>query len=373
MMQIITKILVIFLVLLTNLSVQAATYYKVFLGSPYNYPMDFDLGGNYFFDQNNKIFYAFVSKKTDTYWGNGIATIGLEGSKGTSLPYGVHLQWFSTAENQFWQGQYIFDQTQLEALMKRKINDVFKNKQTVLGEQVFYFKFYVVPDGLVTIWLYSNSEQYFIGQFKATRMQQEPDWPVFYKRALANLYGKEIQARDTFIKNRLNDNLHYVQKKLNGVVDKFDTDQQDKLLTANPWLALNKTYHWQFEVGERPVKLKDFWVYYANGEALFTYEAAKQLAVVKPIPFTIEFVLEDNRDHSLKTMYINFDPSETKEVFDKLSDLSPKSAPLKIYIKLMADIKDTSVYVVKGTKRVELTKVSGNIESTKENDKITTN
>lgn len=333
--------------------------YYVTLGSPYNYPMDFDQGGNYFFDHNGKIFFAFLQEKTsDAAWAGGKLTQSAS-TYNHDVPHGVHIRWFSSAENQFWEAEYTFDQALLKTLSNLEIHNTFTDKKDTLwntagGRNMPYINIYVVPDGLVTVWIGGEGKtQLLVAQFKAKKMVNAPDWNTFYRRALAKRYGKEIQTREHFITQRLQDNRQYVQEKLDGAADFFDTQQITSPITAEPWLKNMKKYPWFFSLNKR-FTLQGSHIFYVNGEQYFTPTSKEALSSDKAIPRGITFNFQDTKTKELLRAEIVIDIESAQQAYEKLSMMAPRNKAITLQFTITDDLKRCNLKLIKGKESITL-------------------
>lgn len=145
---------------------QPSYYYIIDGGSPNLYPAIYDFNGNYFLDKNGDLLLAFVPKGSAMYWGNGIQATLL--SEYHPMPYGIHVRWFSVAENIPWEGQHHFDQQLLHNLTQYKVDDFLSRRSEYFTDGMI-FTVYVTPGGLVTVWVSGAGENYLVDQFYAKK------------------------------------------------------------------------------------------------------------------------------------------------------------------------------------------------------------
>ena len=337
-----------------TMSSQANVYnYSIEAESPPNYPMAFDFEGNYFFDAHNQLILNFTTPGgSDVYWGSGTQATLL--SEYNPLPYGIHVRWFSLTENQFWEGSYIFDQRIIQKLPNYTVNNLLFREKTPFT-RYFIFNVYVTTGGLVTVWVKSGGEQFLVGQFFANKMTQEPDWNLFYRRALSRT-SRVIEPRDKYIEQMIKKSELFVKNTLKGKAERFNTQQTKKPYTAQPWLKTMKNYHWLLSLNNGFV-LKDYLTWYVNGEKVFTYSGENQLATPRAVPYDFTFYFEDARNNQLKRIDMTFDADEIMELFQKVALTPPLDDPINLHIEIAPDYKQISIFVSKGKTKIELKKV----------------
>lgn len=329
-------------------------HYYIEAGSPANYPMIYDFTGNYFFDKDLRVFLNFTAPGGSAmYWGGGTQATSI--SEYNPLPYGMNIRWFSVTENQFWEGSYLFDQKILQKFPNYTVNNILFRDKTPFT-RYFSFNVYVTPGGLVTIWVNAEGEQFLVGQFYAEKMQTEPDWNLFYRRAISKI-SRIIEPRISFIEDTIQRSKSYIKDVYKGKPERFNTHQTKKPYTAEPWLKTMKKYHWYLSLNEG-FALKDYLTWYVNGEKIFTYTGDNQLATTRAVPYNFTFYFTDTlNNNKLKRIDITFDSDEIMEIFQKVSRNSSTDPTINLYIEIDHDYKQVSVFVINGKTKIELKKI----------------
>ncbi|WP_164731219.1 DUF2931 family protein [Entomomonas moraniae] len=359
------KLLTIFVLLLSLFftPLQAKEYaranYRVTLGNPYKFPMNFDLSGNYLFDNKNTVFRLFYITEggTDKRWGESKLTELI--SRSDCLPTGINLRWFSAVENQFWEGRYLFDQKRLADIMAHSIDNPFENFKGSVGESPYYLLLtaYVTPNGFVNIWIHTARTKLWLGSFHAKKMTNEPDWDTFYKRALAKEYGEKVIPRHQFIAKRIATTQEYVRANYNSnEPDFFSTEQRTQPYTDKPWQEATKQYNWYLRVADN-FKVKYYRSFYANTEEWFTSNTNKEPISLRPLPKAFEFILEQTKTKQKVHIELIVNYDEVQQVFEKINTLDTKNTPIELYFQLDDSVKKCTVHVVKDKQKIELKKI----------------
>lgn len=339
-----------------TMSSHAKVYnYIIQAGSPNNYPMSYDFEGNYFFNEKGQAFFNFTTPGggSAVTWGNGTQATLL--SEYHPLPYGINVRWFSFTENQFWEGRYVFNQQVLQKLPNYVVNNLlFKSK--IPFTRYFAFKVYVTPSGLVTIWVSSEGEQFLLAQFYAKKMtpEQEPDWKVFYRRAL-NPIGKVIKPRATYVDYLIKESEDYVKNSLKGKPEKFNTVQTKKPYTAEPWLRTMKSYHWSLKLNN-DFTLKDYLAWFVNGEKIFTYVGDNQLTVKRAAPYDFTIYFTD-KNNTLERVDLTLDAEEVMQAFQKIELTPPVGQAITLSVEMAKDYSKLNAYLIKDKTKIELKKI----------------
>lgn len=348
MKYIIVGILCVLLVILGSWVMQRENNiyeYGVDVGVADGYLALLDRTNNYFTDQNGKKLLGFTSfgGSPMTAWGGGEQATAM-GIK-APLPYGVKVRWFSIAENQFWEGEAVLNQEKLEQLKHYKIKDIFYSRHDrLLDYSVFSVDY--APGGLVTIWIGGSSEQYLVAQFRAKKVE-EPNWDLFIQGAL----GEKISYKDY---------LAYLKKKADGPAllnDKIQKEILEKKVSgADPWLRLMNQYSWFLKANDL-YELKGYFTNYLNGEQYFTYSNQDQTKIIRAIPFNIAVLLKSCKTKETIFLDFDFNKEEIMEAFEKLSKEQQGSEPIQLYLEINDNISEVSIFLMKGTEKIELEKV----------------
>lgn len=338
-----------------SMSSSAKSYpYIIEAGSPNGYPMIYSSEGNYFFNEQGKIFLNFKTPGggSNIVWGYGTQATGA--SEVNPLPYGINVMWFSALEDQFWEGRYIFNQEILQKLPNQVVDNLlFRTK--VPFSHFFKFRVYVVTGGLVTVWVASEGEQYLLGQFYAKKMVNEPKWNEFYSQSVESI-SRIPTSRQEFIKEIVKNTDDFIKRTLHGKAEKFNIEQE-KPYTAQPWLRTMKGYYWQLELNKY-FRLKDYLAWYVNGEKIFTYFGDDQLAVKRAVPYDFTIYFEDKENNNeLERIDFTLSPDEVMQAFQEFELIPPLDLPVKLYVDIQKEYQGINFYVSKGNKRVKLNNI----------------
>lgn len=328
--------------------------YSIDGGSPNRYPAIYDFYGNYFTDDKGNKLLAFVPGGNSTYWGGGRQATLL--SERNPLPSGIKVKWFSIAENAFWEGSYTFNSQLLNSLIKYKTDDILYRKQRNFIDSMD-FTVYVTPGGLVTVWVSGAGEVFLLAQFHAQKMQQEPDWNVFYRTSISG--RGEPEPKDIYIKKLQNRIEKNINESLNGKSEFFDDRLPAGKLTAAPWLRLMKTYDWYLSINNQYFTLRDYRVYYVNAESRFIYSGDNQLVKPRPVPSSLNFFFQNKQNKNIpERINVKFDRDEIMKAFAELALIPPMSEPINLYMDIKLDLSDLQAYAIKGNKKILLKKAS---------------
>lgn len=291
---------------------------------------------SYFMTQDGKPITHFIGSGSGP-WGSGSSMVG---AKIAPLPYAMKIRWFSVIENQFWEGEYQFDQKRLHQLFERKYRNVLFQKEVTGHRSNFVIN--VLPTGLVTVWLTTSSEQHLLGQFQAQKTDM--DWTEFIaaRGPLWKGYTREQWLAEIYNSNRnasLRQSLAQM-KRNNGVFD------------ISPWIRRMKKYPWHLEVSA-PFILKDYLFDYTNGEAYYTYADTSVVKdALQPMPQRA-FIYIERPDKTLKRLNIRFDEENVMAAFEKLGGKSEQESMVML-LELAEDLGEGEVYLRNRTDKIKL-------------------
>lgn len=146
-------LLIILLSLIKESTAMTKEYrYFIDLGAPEAYEVLFDFDSNYLTNQQGDILlpFAVFGGSPCRRWGMGQQATSL--SERNPLPAGIKVRWFSVTENQFWEGECLFNQQLLENLTHYTVDNLLYRKKDKFSDYMG-ITVYVVPEGLVTVWI----------------------------------------------------------------------------------------------------------------------------------------------------------------------------------------------------------------------------
>ncbi|MDI2091909.1 DUF2931 family protein, partial [Commensalibacter oyaizuii] len=228
----------------------------------------------YFTDQQGRIILPFTT--------GGPASKGWPGSDQATnvgerqvLPYKITVRWYSIAEDQFWEGEALFDQKVLEHYAQ------------LLGDDLTSLIVNYAPGGLITVWMSGGGNIYLITQFKAHKIDNV-DWSEF----IIPLMDEDVSR-----KQYLDYQMQAKGKNYYRVID--DKVQQEirehRVPDAEPWLRLMHKYSWVLKTNNL-YELKRYSAVYVNGEQYDTLQINNQ-AEPRAIPFGLITNIEDRKTH----------------------------------------------------------------------------
>lgn len=317
--------------------------YSVELGAAPAYDVLYDFDENYLTDQQGKVIlrFAIFGGSPRVSWGRGQQATRV--SERNPLPYGIKVRWFSVAENQFWEGTYQFNQHFLQQLTQYTVDNKLSRSKKVFTDR-FRIKVYVVPEGLVTVWIISSGTQFLLAQFQANKVE-EPNWDYFSQRALQ--LNRKF-TREEYIKEILS------RPEMRQTAQELSDGKKP---SSAFWKQLMKTYNWQLTLSDGFI-LKDYLAWYLNGEQFFTYTLDNQLAKKRPVPYDLNIYFEGN-GHSLQRFNLVFDKEEIKQAFTQMSLTPPLEQPINFHLQISKDLKKAGAFLIKGDNKIELHKVKG--------------
>lgn len=339
----IRKILICLYLLLTGIFIlwgvwwmmqQPGEYkYSVDVGSAGGYTMLPDFNHNYFTDQQGRIILPFTT--------GGPVSKGWPGSDQATnlgetqvLPYKITVRWYSIAEDQFWEGEALFDHKKLEHCLP-----LFAG----------YFSHFIVnyaPGGLVTVWMSGNGARYIVTQFKAHKIDNV-DWSKF----IIPLIGEDI--------NRTK----YLNHQLNGMKGKtFYSNltkeiqqeiREHRVPGAESWLRLMHKYSWILKTNTL-YDLKFYLTTYVNGEQYYTVQNEQTQS--RAIPSKIITIIEDHKTHQRIRLDYDFNKDEIINAFEKLAK-EQGSEPIQLYLDIDEKLTKVDLYLIKGSQKIEINQV----------------
>lgn len=338
----IRKILICLYLLLTGIFIlwgvwwmmqQPGEYkYSVDVGSAGGYTMLPDFNHNYFTDQQGKIILPFTT--------GGPVSKGWPGSDQATnlgevqvLPYKITVRWYSIAEDQFWEGEAVFDQKKLELCL-----------QSLAGRFSNFIVNYA-PGGLVTVWMSGNGAHYVVAQFKAHKIDNV-DWSEF----IIPLMGEDI-SREKY----LNRQMETEGKSYYRVIDNNIQQEirEHRVPGAEPWLRLMHRYSWVLKINNL-YDLKFYLTTYVNGEQYYTVQNEQTQS--RAIPSKIITIIEDHKTHQRIRLDYDFNKDEIINAFEKLAK-EQGSEPIQLYLDIDEKLTKVDLYLIKGSQKIEINQV----------------
>ncbi|MDI2091881.1 DUF2931 family protein, partial [Commensalibacter oyaizuii] len=246
------------------------------VGSAGGYTMLPDFNHNYLTDQQGRIILPFTT--------GGPVSKGWPGSDQATnvgevqvLPYKITVRWYSIAEDQFWEGEALFDQKVLEHYAQ------------LLGDDLTSLIVNYAPGGLVTVWMSGGGNIYLITQFKAHKIDNV-DWDDF----ITPLFGKFKESRERYLKYQLTGTKGKT-RYCNLTKEIQQEIREHRVPDAEPWLRLMHKYSWVLKTNNL-YELKRYSAVYANGEQYDTLQINNQTEP-RAVPFVIITDIEDIKTH----------------------------------------------------------------------------
>lgn len=327
--------------------------YSINVGAAPKYDVLFDFDNNYFTDSEGKPLLRFtaIGGSPAIDWGGGSQATLL--SEKNPLPTGIKVRWFSVVEDQFWEGEYQFNQELLQQLSQYKVNDIIDRTESMFMGN-FDFTVYVVPGGLVTVWINGAGNIYVLAQFQARKVE-ENDWASF-SEVLQR--GKNFSiSRADYIKERLTDPDTVMGRETQQEIDKGTVPKD-----SAPWKRFMNIYHWVLTVNDEFI-LKDYFTRYVTAEQYYTYANEDQYALKpRPVPKYLSYYLEDKNSKKLHRLNLYLDPEETMSAFETLSKGGISMEPIKLHLSIDSAVKNIDVFLIQDKQSIELKKIKGQID-----------
>lgn len=308
--------------------------YHVEVGHPIEYQAIFDWNNSYLYDTYKQPLLDFGGEiGSGSDWGNGtqITSLFYEGP----IPSGIKVRWFSVMEDQFWEGEYKFNFSQLTALHHDKVwKTLYQEFSDPMKNGVSY-TVYVVPGGLVTIWMNTSANKILLGQFQAKKI--DIPWEDFASSLLIEM------NRENFIQMHLTsiNTPEYVRQEA----------KNNKLPSFVRWKRLMKTYSWKLK-GSSNFILKDYFTRYVNGEQYYTYQGDLQQSE-RAVPHFFYVYLED-KFGKITRLGITLDKEEIIAAFEKLNSKYSMNTEFTILIDETDDLQYTRIYLIVGEDKVSI-------------------
>lgn len=350
---------IVLIILLTSFGNYAMTspatkiyHYSIDVGAAPKYDVLFDFNHNYLTDSqgNPMLRFTAVGGSPASDWGDGDQSTLL--SERNPLPTGIKVRWFSVVEDQFWEGEYQFNQNLLQQLSRYKVNAVTQRLERMFMER-FRLVVYVVPGGLVTVWIKGAGNTYVLAQFQAHKVE-ETDWTNF-SRVLQRGKKSSISRMD-YIKERLSD-----PDTVMGRETQQEIDNGTVPTDSAPWKRFMNTYRWVLTVNDE-FALKDYFARYTTAEQYYTYSDENQYTLKpRPVPKYLSYYIED-KTGQLHRLNLYLDPEETMSAFEKLSKESASAELIKLHLSIDSAVKNIDVFLIKDKQSIELKKIRGQID-----------
>lgn len=327
-------------------------HYSINVGTAPKYDVLFDFDQNYFTDSKGQPLLRFtaIGGSPASDWGDGDQATSL--SEQNLLPTGIKVRWFSVAEDQFWEGEHLFNQQLLQQLSTYQVNNIIDRSENLFMKH-FDFNVYVVPGGLVTVWIRGAGNVYVLAQFQARKVE-ENDWASF-SRVLQR--GKHFTiSRADYIKERLTDPDTVMGRETQQEIAKGTVP-----INSAPWKRLMNSYAWVLTVNDE-FTLTDYFTRYSTAEQYYTYRTEDQYALKpRPVPKYLSYYILD-KNKQLHRLNLYLDLEETMSAFETLATENASNETIKLHLSIDSAVKNIDVYLMKGKQSIELKKIKGQID-----------
>ncbi|MGL4667536.1 MAG: DUF2931 family protein, partial [Saezia sp.] len=245
------------------------------------YSMLFSFSDNYFYDRNGKRVLQFTPAGggADAPFGDGAQATLL--SEYNPMPTGVNVKWYSSMEDQYWEGRADFNHDFMNKIRTHKVNYLLDGptRPPSLLVNNFNFTVNIVPGGLAYVWIGGEGEQYLIAEIQADKIAEEPwGWGTFTVNDLRET--KEQFLARTF---KDPDRQRGLEEIKNGTFPWH----------GEPWKRRMIRYPWRLKGSERFV-VKDYLTTYVNGEQFFTYDGVSAMVEGDwAVPYKMVIYLEE--------------------------------------------------------------------------------
>ena len=333
---------------MTQHSQEQVFHYMVEAGATEGYDAIYDFNKNYLMDAQGEpvLHFTAIGGSPESEWGGGYQATLL--SEYHPLPAGIHVRWFSVAENKFYEGEYLFDQEILKRLMSYQTHNLFWRSRKPFMEY-FSFNVNLTLGGLATVWVNAGAEQFLLAQFYASEVQDN-DWEGFIQIHRR----RSPPSREEFVESIFTD-----PDSLMSTKTRQEIAEGRLPVDGASWKRLMQKFPWKL-VGDENFTMQDYLAWYMNGEQYFTYtDPAKgfiQDRTLQPVPYRLSFYMTDNTpEKKLRriNMYLKQD-NHLLEQFETMNKIEPANAAFEMQIVVKPDFTEIFVYLVKGEHRVEL-------------------
>lgn len=297
-------------------------YYGVYIGYPTGYYSEYNNGHSALKnDKGEVITYFGGANVTEGELGHGVQNSG----KGKmEVPSKIEVMWLSSAENQFWHGEFDLPKKMLgEALNNEKLLDVFSSAVGALDPKYEQIIVNVAPKGKVYVYLGGYAVK-LVGIYQAKAIDY--DWSQHAEETWVVIDRNDIETRDEFVKGS--------QSK---------KDYLSSLIEQNYNEGYFNTAHWKLSIkGEH--KLIAYMTETINGELTHVLKNTTEEEVTN-IPKMILFDYE----YKNKVERLRFDLNKPYEFYKKHFNAQQ-------LIEIIIDLPDDDncfLYFKQGNKIVE--------------------
>ena len=259
----------------------------------------------------------------DSWFGSAIGEVS--GDQNQPAPDSLYLQWFSYAEDKFYEGHFLLPQQRIYDLLKAGFyNNDKHEQQTYNGLTVC-----LVPGGVAVVWLTSDQMKTLVGRFQAGEINY--DWRV---------YSIQEQTRAQLVEARQSEMSPEVQQQIAA-----------HTLSSKKWDDYLKTYPWRVEALEQsgppdqprpqPLTLYDHYIEYVNAEQTSyppmrdstAYNQALLTAQLRPVPKYVGLFVENKYGEQYEIRVDPFDEAETMAAFQALA-AHPPHEPIVLRVEM---------------------------------------
>lgn len=225
------------------------------------------------------------------------------GEEEQPAPDSLSLLWYSTVEDQFYEGHFALPQARIHALLK----EGFWNTEQQAAETYDELTVLVGPKGLAVVWLAGGKNKVLVGRFQAAPTTSR--FPNQSPQEHARILQEERAELPAAVQQQI-------------AAGTISSQKWDDYLRLYPWkLAFNQ-----------PLKLYDYGVDYLSAERT-NYPATRDMARYaqgllapspKAVPSNMSLFVETEAGQRYEVRVVAFDEAETMAAFQQLHQAAPQ-------------------------------------------------
>lgn len=256
------------------------------------------------------------------------------GDERQPAPDSLHLLWYSTVEDKFYEGRFLLPQQRIYSLLKAG----YWNTEQQVAETYDELTVLVGPKGLVVVWLAGGKNKVLIGHFRGVPTTSQ--FPNETAQEHAATLREERAALPPAVQQQI----------------------AAGTISSKQWDDYLRTYSWQVAFNQ-PVKLYDYGLDFLNAERtnypptrnLAPYAQALLTAGARAVPASMSLFIETEAGHRYEIRVVAFDEAETMAAFEQLHKTAPE-APITLTVELDKPLQRAQLLLQSQGQRLPLTK-----------------
>jgi len=247
-------------------------------------------------------------------------------------PDSLALVWYSTTEDQFYEGHFLIPQQRIHALLKAGFWNTEEQEQQTYDELTVLAGL----KGMAVVWLTGSKNRVLIGRFQA----------------------QETASR--FPNQSSQEHAQMLQEERAELSPAVQQEIREGTISAKRWDDYLRVYPWKVAFNQ-PLKLYNYGLDYLNGERT-NYPATRDMAQyargvlepsLKSVPRDLDLFVETEAGQRYEIRVVTFDENETMDAFQTLHQTDEQAA-ITLLVELDRPVRKVQLVLENGLQKIPL-------------------